>query len=51
MIFHKFFGRLFYIKILIIGRLNITQNMNSLVRSDRNTNKYNDIQSGIHVMQ
>ena len=28
MIFYKFFGRLFYIKILIIGRLNITQNTN-----------------------
>ena len=28
MIFYKFFGRLFYIKILISGRLNITQNTN-----------------------
>jgi len=43
MIFYKFFGRLFYIKILISGRLNITQNMNIMVEtSHRNTNNYND---------
>jgi len=43
MIFHKFFGRLFYIKILISGRLNITQNMNdTLVTWHRNTNSEKD---------
>ena len=43
MIFYKFFGRLFYIKILISGRLNITQNTEQVMWwVQGNTTKYNN---------
>ena len=45
MIFYKFFGRLFYIKILIIGRLNITQNTNRFDEVGSATNYINKYSS------